>query len=197
MHANPATTIICAPFWTPTACASLTASLSDDAWKPGHIAVPGAEEDVGDAMRSCQLNDAIAAETLSALEARLLEIGRGVFGFELTGFRDDDPVTVMRYTAPGDHFVWHIDNGLAAAPFGTRKLSFSVQLSPPDAYRGGDLEFALYSEGYGAHNAAQAEAARQQGTLILFPAFHLHRVSPVTEGTRDALVGWLHGPAFR
>jgi len=38
---------------------------------------------------------------------------------------------------------------------------------------------------------------RERGTLILFPAFRTHRVSPVTRGLRVAVVGWIHGPSFR
>ena len=34
-------------------------------------------------------------------------------------------------------------------------------------------------------------------TLAIFPTYWLHRVTPVTKGTRDAVVGWVHGPSFR
>jgi PKHD-type hydroxylase len=33
--------------------------------------------------------------------------------------------------------------------------------------------------------------------LLVFPAFWLHRVTPTTKGTRQAIVGWVHGPSFR
>jgi PKHD-type hydroxylase len=37
---------------------------------------------------------------------------------------------------------------------------------------------------------------RAQGTMVLFPSFLVHRVTPVRAGTRYAIVGWLHGPPF-
>lgn len=41
------------------------------------------------------------------------------------------------------------------------------------------------------------EAKRAQGGVIVFPAFLLHRVTPVTAGVRHSLTLWAHGPAFR
>ncbi|WP_395007140.1 2OG-Fe(II) oxygenase [Cypionkella sp.] len=42
-----------------------------------------------------------------------------------------------------------------------------------------------------------AEASRNRGTATVFPSFVLHRVTPVTAGTRWSLTLWSHGPAFR
>jgi PKHD-type hydroxylase len=36
-----------------------------------------------------------------------------------------------------------------------------------------------------------------QGAATVFPAFVLHRVTPVTSGTRYSLTVWCHGPKFR
>ena len=43
---------------------------------------------------------------------------------------------------------------------------------------------------------AQQEA-REQGSIIIFPSFVYHRVTPVTHGRRHSLVGWIAGPTFR
>ena len=59
----------------------------------------------------------------------------------------------------------------------------------PDAYRGGALELQPDSQ--------VTAAPRAQGTAVLFPSFVLHRVTPITEGTRWSLTLWAHGPAFR
>jgi hypothetical protein len=34
------------------------------------------------------------------------------------------------------------------------------------------------------------------GTVIVFPSYLAHCVTPVTKGVRWALVGWVHGPSF-
>lgn len=194
-----ATTIVCMPFWSETQCEALQNTLDPDAWTEGPIYLPDSASSEASTIRSCALNASLPHGTREALERDLLELARGVFGFDLDGFksRSDSPC-VMRYTPPGDHFAWHIDNGVDAPPYGSRKLSFSIQLSASTSYTGGDLEFALYHPDYGSQTLqAQRQAARVRGTLILFPAFHMHRVTPVTQGRRDALVGWLHGPPFR
>ena len=46
--------------------------------------------------------------------------------------------------------------------------------------------------------AREPEAmTRAQGTIIVFPAYMLHRVQAVTRGARRSLVGWIGGPHFR
>ena len=37
----------------------------------------------------------------------------------------------------------------------------------------------------------------KRGTVIVFPSYKLHRVKPVTEGTRYSLVTWFCGESFR
>ncbi len=38
---------------------------------------------------------------------------------------------------------------------------------------------------------------RRRGAFIAFPSFLLHRVTPVTRGTRWSLVAWILGPRWR
>lgn len=109
------------------------------------------------------------------------------FGFDLTDFGES--AQVARYGAERQgHFDWHSDigNGTWAAK---RKLTVVVQLSDPADYDGGALEIWPDS------NVATAPRAR--GTATVFPSFLLHRVTPVTAGTRWSLTLWAHGPAFR
>ena len=70
-----------------------------------------------------------------------------------------------------------------------RKLSFSVQLSDPESYEGGDLVLHYGNDPVVAH--------RTRGTLILFTSWLLHEVTPVTKGVRHSLVGWIMGPPFK
>lgn len=105
--------------------------------------------------------------------------------FDLWGVPTTDGPSIVRYEAgAGDHFAPHQDAGASSS---TRKLTFVVQLTPEDDYVGGDL--ILLEGGVGS--------PRAQGTLIVFPSFLLHVVTPVVSGTRNAIVGWAHGPAFR
>ena len=59
-------------------------------------------------------------------------------------------------------------------------------LSPADKYKGGDLEVS-------DHGVLKL-GIREQGSINLFPSYMPHRVAPVTEGERWALVIWINGP---
>jgi PKHD-type hydroxylase len=108
------------------------------------------------------------------------------FNLELAGFATG--CQVARYTAEVQgHYDWHID--LGTGRFSRRKLSLSVQLTDPADYEGGDLEFHM--------SGLDAARMRQQGTLVAFPSFHEHRVTPVTRGERYSLVAWVDGPPYR
>lgn len=121
----------------------------------------------------------------------------------------------MQYTVygEGEYYGWHNDQGLATyykpvsegnrghgdALFQdfvnqnceqVRKLSFSLLLSDPDTYEGGNLQ--LLDE-----TGKSYFAPRQRGTIILFDSRTSHRVQKVTKGVRKSLVGWVTGPRFR
>jgi len=70
-----------------------------------------------------------------------------------------------------------------------RKLSLSVQLSHGHDYEGCDLQFV-------GGNKTET-GPRERGTVIAFPSYVLHRVTPIVSGTRKALVVWTTGPNFR
>lgn len=122
-----------------------------------------------------------------------------------------EPLQYTKYTYHEDneikdHYDWHIDSYLHSRPTPfDRKVSISVQLSDPRDYDGCGLHIqhppriiemgtdkeitTTYEEIY--------EIMKQQGTAIIFPSILAHMVSPITRGTRCALVGWLQGPKFR
>ncbi len=97
----------------------------------------------------------------------------------------EEPVQLIRYTETGC-VDWHIDVGGRADPL-VRKLSMSVQLSASNEYAGGDLEFAAQ---------AAMPFARSQGTVIGFPSYCAHRVTPVVSGERLSLVAFALGKPF-
>ncbi|MDJ0557093.1 MAG: 2OG-Fe(II) oxygenase [Microcoleaceae cyanobacterium MO_207.B10] len=85
-----------------------------------------------------------------------------------------------------DYYDLHIDNGY---PFSCRKISFSVELSDPNSYEGAKLNLYLTEE--------PSILPKDRGTMIMFPSFILHEVTPIIQGKRWALVGWVSGPQFR
>lgn len=103
---------------------------------------------------------------------------------------DLDYIECLQYTeyaSPSDHYDRHIDMILDG--FHYRKLSFSLQLSDTDDYQGGELMIDF--------SGTESPASREQGTLIAFPSFIPHRVTEVSQGLRQSLVGWVCGPKFK
>jgi PKHD-type hydroxylase len=102
------------------------------------------------------------------------------------------------------HFDWHKDfywdDVHRQTELYHRKLSVSIQLSDSDDYEGGDLEIdggGPKRENHVARHPGMREQLRQKGTIIIFPSFIRHRVTPVTKGVRKSLVVWVDGPKFR
>ena len=77
-----------------------------------------------------------------------------------------------------------------------RKLSATINLNKPGEYDGGNLKFD-----FGPHAAGkrfhEVEEIRPQGSIIVFPSFTYHQVTPVTRGTRYSLVLWSLGEPFK
>jgi PKHD-type hydroxylase len=89
----------------------------------------------------------------------------------------------------GQFYKRHIDALYHTPGKGSRKLSFSVQLSDSNEYEGGDLLMHIGAE--------PMQTNRKKGTIVFFPSYILPEVTEVTKGTRQALVGWVTGPTFR
>ena len=99
-----------------------------------------------------------------------------------------EPMQYFNYDV-GDHFTWHIDTEPTPQKDTQRKISFSLGISHAHEYEGGDLEVIM-----GGHNPFKLKLRKND--MIVFNSFLLHRVTPITKGTRKSLVGFLHGPNF-
>ena len=114
-----------------------------------------------------------------------LNLNERFFQFDLFGLNEG--LQFSNYTAPSGSFGKHIDRAYGLP---VRKLSISIQLTNPDEYEGGELKIYDGSE-------EGTVASKEQGTLIIFPSYVLHEVSPVTKGERNSLVTWITGKNFK
>lgn len=114
----------------------------------------------------------------------VIEANNTMWNFDISGYHDQLQYTT--YYGGGGHYDWHTDVGPNMA---NRKISVVCQLTPPEQYTGGDLNI---NGGRGI-----LTAPRDYNTVIIFPSFVLHRVTPVITGTRTSLVTWLAGPPLR
>jgi PKHD-type hydroxylase len=107
-------------------------------------------------------------------------LNKQIWRFDITHLSE---VYVLRYYK-GDQVALHGDLMVGSCD---RKIGVLVQLSRPEAYEGGELE-------YGTPPMA---ASRERGGLLVFPAWMPHRVTPVTAGTRYSAACFALGPPFR
>lgn len=85
---------------------------------------------------------------------------------------------------PGMAYGRHVDNALmGGANFWRSDLSFTVFLTDPTSYEGGELVI----EGADSETPYKLRA----GSAIVYPSTTLHRVDPVVTGERLVSVGWI------
>lgn len=114
------------------------------------------------------------------------EVNSKFFHLDLDGCSSFQHTT---YNAPSGRYRPHIDN--AGHNYPHRKMSFSIQLTDPSEYEGGDV-LVYYN-----NLDKPIRAPREKGSIIVFLSMHLHEVTEVTSGTRQSLVGWVMGPPFK
>lgn len=85
----------------------------------------------------------------------------------------------------GMSYDTHVDNALMESPGGLSRsdISLTIFLNSPQDYDGGELVI----EGVQSEESFKLEA----GSAIVYPSTTLHRVNPVTKGSRLVVVGWV------
>lgn len=90
--------------------------------------------------------------------------------------------TFARYEA-GMEYGNHIDAPFLSGGTIRADLSITVFLSPPDTYDGGELVLDL--------TGTPVMVKLGAGDAYIYPTTYLHRVAPVTRGTRLVAVSWI------
>lgn len=103
-----------------------------------------------------------------------------------------EKVQLGKYSEEKNSFYdWHIDTNVPNSNEEQRKLSISLLLSDPKEYEGGRLEFKELTK------QQNEKLLPTRGSIIVFPSFIDHRVTPVTKGIRYSAVTWMIGAKFR
>ena len=92
-----------------------------------------------------------------------------------------EQVQLAAYDIDG-FYGWHADWAPFLKTNSIRKLSAVLLLSNPEEFEGGQFEFE------------DAPVEMKRGTLIAFPSFLRHQVTPVTKGIRYSATCWVNGP---
>ncbi len=84
-------------------------------------------------------------------------------------------------TSSGEGYGMHVDNAFMSS--GRSDLSFTIFLSDPQSYKGGQLVIQSVQD--------IKKFKLNQGQIIIYPSSSLHAVEEVTCGERIACVGWI------
>lgn len=160
----------------PDAVAAMRARLAAAAFKDGATTA-------GWHARLVKANQQLDADDPAATALRA-EVERAVRSHPVAALatrpRAFGPILFSRYGA-GHGYGSHVDDALMA---GVRTdVSFTLFLSDPEGYEGGELVMETA--------AGDLAFKLPAGGALFYPSTTLHRVAPVTAGERLAAVGWI------
>ena len=114
------------------------------------------------------------------------EANRELWKFNLYGM--EEQIQYTEYYQDGGHYDYHLDVG-GGYPLNQRKISITVQLTGADEYEGGDFQIL--------RGKNPESLPKLKGCVLVFPSYLMHRVTPVTSGTRRSLVLWVGGDSYK
>lgn len=135
----------------------------------------------------CAVSSITNQSLYERLRKLIIDVNQSCWSFHLYDF--GEPLKFMEYSEEYNGFFGiHTDfNPETITKF--RKLTVVIQLTDEDCYEGGDLIIQCYEK--------EVVASRKKGTVIIFPSFLLHRITPVIKGVRHSMVSFVYGPPFR
>lgn len=162
--------------------AALCGRLNAAPWGDGRVT---AGHQSGQVKANLQIgSDSTTGRELGLIVLRALETSPTFLSAALP--RHVFPPLFNRYDV-GMAFGTHIDNAVRQVPGTAQRmrtdLSATLFLSDPASYDGGEL---VIEDSYGSHVLKPGA-----GDLVVYPARSLHRVEPVTRGTRLAAFFWV------
>jgi PKHD-type hydroxylase len=153
------------------------------AWADGRITAGSQSEQNKRNLQLPEDNEAARTARSMVLEA----LGRSALFFTAALPKKIYPPLFNRYEGASNNFGNHIDNGIRthkeSGLWVRTDLSATLFLTPPADYDGGEL---VVEDNFGSQSVKLAA-----GDLVLYPASSVHRVEPVTRGSRLAAFFWV------
>jgi PKHD-type hydroxylase len=181
-------------------CEKIVAIGRNKILNPGTVLEPGGKKIIDKNLRDCKviwINEPWIYELLNPYISEANE--KAGWNFDIDWNQD------MQYASynKGHYFGWHSDQGATVYDTDnknlkgkTRKISLTLQLTDPNNYEGGNLELKWFGR-KGVEKIETIKDGRELGTIIIFPSFIWHRVTPITKGKRESLVNWSIGYPFK
>lgn len=182
--------------FTPDECKRAVRSFDRYPREPGLVGKPAVAENPDTAYSDEQdktLRDCLVTYTPRTkhnhwlherLELAMLAANAKYWRCDITDF--SQPMRLMTYRN-GHHFnSLHQDFGPGDTCY--RKLTAVLQVSSPEDYDGGEFEVV---------GDTTPATAWNQGSVLIFPAYLVHRAGVVTRGQRQTIIHRAIGPYFR
>lgn len=128
-----------------------------------------------------------AADLLRKLRHRVLDINKNCFGLDLFETSDYEILHYNRYRSETQsEYGWHKD----ACKNECQDVKLTALLNLSENYTGGNFELFL-------NGPMEIKEYAIPGTLLIFPAWIPHRVTPVLTGERISLSQFYAGPNLK
>ena len=133
------------------------------------------------------LNKDVEVEIRNMIWSIVTDANRYAFGVDISYLNDIQFTEYQGDRVSPGKYGWHHDIDWQDPKFLQRKISFVMFLNDESEYEGGRLMF----------RDINISIKQKAGTVIVFPSFYVHEVTPVTQGARYSLVSWVEGPKWR
>jgi PKHD-type hydroxylase len=153
----------------------ILSKLDDSVFVDGKTTASGMAENV-------KSNEQVDLDRVSGVKDQIVDVIRNHAEFEYLAMPKLMSSLLINRYRPGMAYGTHTDNAVMAGG-GRSDLSFTLVLSEPDNYEGGEL---CMETPFG-EQAVRIPA----GAMLIYPTGGLHRVAAVTSGERIAIVGWV------
>jgi PKHD-type hydroxylase len=153
---------------------AISASIKAGPFESGKLTAQGVAQA---AKRNLQLSSAAHAQLLNSV-AVAIQSHPVVQAFAMPRFIGR---TIINRYEVGMEYGMHSDGAYIQDV--RTDVSFTLFLDEPSSYQGGELVVATTAQTFTFRLPA--------GSMVLYPAGELHRVAPVTNAVRHAVVGWI------
>jgi len=183
---------------SPEICNSIIKQFDEENFSSGKIGGSGNQGRVDTKIRNTEIQWAPKHSLVECIISRFIMQANqeAVWDFDIT---EPEIVQIGKYKE-NQFYKQHIDcyirggdviatgngGGIVVPMLSQRKISASLLLNDDLEYEGGDL--LILNE---------TVTAKKQGSIIVFPSFMAHQVTPVTRGVRYSAVCWMAGPKWK
>lgn len=182
---------------SPEICNKIIARFDENNFSSGSVGA-GVVGQINKQVRDAEIQWAPKSDLIECILTRFIMQANqeALWNFDIT---EPEQVQIGRYKE-NQFYKQHIDcyikgSDIVATGSGSavivpllsqRKISASLLLNDESEYEGGDLIIL-----------DETVKVKKQGTIIVFPSFMAHQVTPVTRGVRYSAVCWMGGPKWK